>query len=210
MPDNMIVTVILVFILGIVLGCGIFWFYMKRKGKTGNATVSPSVESQTIPPLAFHWNQLIIPISIFVICLIMAIYFGPSIPDRVAFRFNTNGIPTSYMSKFWFLGIMIGSQFLILMAALILSFVLIKLGQRLFKNAAVTMYPQKAIWLMINMLALPQIILAYIMLDVSFYALHESHIMLPWLFTMIAVVVGSIVLIILFIQAINQSRKIVS
>jgi len=46
---------------------------------------------------------------------------------------------------------------------------------------------------MINMLALPQIILAYIMLDVSFYALHETHIMLPWLFTLIAVVVGSIV-----------------
>jgi len=71
----------------------------------------------------------------------------------------------------------------------------------LFKNIKVTTYPHKAIWLMINMLALPQIILAYIMLDVSFYALHETHIMLPWLFTLIALVVGSILLIILFIQA---------
>jgi len=109
------------------------------KNKPGGALESASVDVPAITPQIFRWNQLIIPISILVICLIMAVYFGPSIPSRVAFRFDTNGIPTSYMSKIWFLGIMLGSQFIILMAVFILSLVIKVLGQiRLFKNIKVT------------------------------------------------------------------------
>ena len=64
---------------------------------------------------------------------------------------------------------------------------------------------RKVLSIMGNMVALPQIILTFAMLDIFFYNAYRIHLIPLWIFALIVMVLGSIFLGVFFIQAIKQS-----
>jgi hypothetical protein len=66
---------------------------------------------------------------------------------------------------------------------------------------------QKLLTIMGNMVALPQIILLFAMLDIFLYNSYQIHLMPLWLFALIVMILGVIILGIIFLKAIWQVRE---
>jgi len=57
-----------------------------------------------------------------------------------------------------------------------------------------------------NMVVLPQIIIVFAMLDIFLYNAYRIHLLPLWIFVLIIMVLGAIILAIFFRQALRQSR----
>ncbi len=58
-----------------------------------------------------------------------------------------------------------------------------------------------------NMVALPQIVLVFAMLDFFLYNAYQIELIPLWIFTLIVLVIGAAVLLILFIRAFRRYRR---
>ena len=76
----------------------------------------------------------------------------------------------------------------------------------LFKQPESTrIEPERIVLLMGNMIALPQIVLCFAMLDVFSYNSYQIHIMPLWVFALIIMGLGGIILVIFFIRAMRRA-----
>ena len=80
-----------------------------------------------------------------------------------------------------------------------------RLGALFGQPESTLMKSEGVVSLMGNMIALPQIILCFAMLDIFSYNSYQIHIMPIWVFAVIVMGVGGITLGIFFIRAIRQS-----
>ena len=195
-----------IFLLGLAVGAGAIWvglFLRRRKIPTRQITSATTAQQ----PLKFRWVYLIIPVFLLVVCVAIVLLTYPSLPENVAYRFSTSGLPNSYFTKTTFIALMLGAQIFILMLVGILALGIVQFGNSLLKKSALQFNAHGVLWLMTNMLVLPQVILAFILLDSSYYALQDTHIMTPWLFSLIAVGLGSLVLLFVFIQTFTRIRE---
>jgi uncharacterized membrane protein len=207
MSTTMVLVAFAVFALGVGIGAGAIWILLLlRRGKLKSAAQKPVPPPGDTSALPFRWGYIAISVFLFLFCLAVAAIVHPSLPESVAYRFSSAGVPTSFLSKAAFTAVMLGAQAFITLAVIGLAFSIIAFGRRLLGKSALAFNVHGMIWLMTNMLALPQIILAFILLDSSFYALQGSHIMTPWLFSLITVGLGSLVILFVFVQVFKQAR----
>ena len=76
----------------------------------------------------------------------------------------------------------------------------------LFRQSESTwLKPERILLVMGNMIGLPQIILSFAMLDIFSYNSYQRHIMPLWVFALIVMTLGGIILAIFFIRAIRQA-----
>ena len=66
----------------------------------------------------------------------------------------------------------------------------------------------RTLLIMGNMLALPQIILAYAMLDIFLYNIYRVKLIPLWIFALIILILGALILGIFFIQGIKEARRL--
>ena len=99
---------------------------------------------------------------------------------------------------------MIIPQFVFALFALAVISVAAIVGTRL--GPAESTPVRKLLSIMGNMVALPQIILAFAMLDIFLYNAYQIHLIPLWLFALIVMVLGGVILGIFFIQALRQFR----
>jgi len=67
--------------------------------------------------------------------------------------------------------------------------------------------PERILLLMGNMVALPQVILCFAMLDIFSYNSYQMHIMPLWVFALIIMGLGGVILGIFFIQAMRRAWR---
>jgi uncharacterized membrane protein len=207
MSTTVVLVAFAVFALGVGIGAGAIWVLsLLRRGKLsspGQKTAPPPGEPSALP---FRLGYIAVSVFLFLFCLAVAAVVYPSLPESVAYRFNSAGVPTTFLLKAAFTAVMLGAQLFITLAVIGLAMGIVAFGRRMLGKSALAFNVHGMIWLMTNMLALPQIILAFILLDSSFYALQGSHIMTPWLFSLITVGLGSLVILFVFVQVFKQAR----
>ncbi len=79
-----------------------------------------------------------------------------------------------------------------------------KLAARFRQPDGIWIKPERMLLLMGNMVALPQVILCFAMLDIFSYNSFQIHIMPLWVFALIIMGLGGIILGIFFIRAVWQ------
>ena len=191
-----------IFLLGLVVGGGVIWFvsnFIRRMR-------SKQTDNVTHTALKFRWMYLVIPFILLLFSIVIVLVAYPSLPESVAYRFSTGGAPRSYFPRATFVSLMLGAQLFITVLVGGLAVGIVQFGNSLLKKSALQFNAQGVTWLMSNMLVLPQVILAFILLDSSYYALQLEHLMTPWLFSLIAVACGSVILLFVFIQTFTQIR----
>ncbi len=208
MSTTLVLVAFAVFALGVGIGAGAIWILLLlRRGKlksAGQKTAPPPGDASALP---FRWSYIAISVFLFLFCLAVAAIVHPTLPESVAYRFGSAGAPTSFLPKAAFTAVMLGAQLLITLAVVGLASGIVAFGRHMLARSALAFNVHGMIWLMTNMLALPQIILAFILLDSSFYALQGSHIMTPWIFSLITVGLGSLVILFVFVQVFKQARE---
>jgi hypothetical protein len=148
---------------------------------------------------------MVLPVAILLVSVFLAAYFYRLLPAEVAYHF-TNGSPDSWMSRGAIIAWMIVPQFVLVLAALVVILSTAIMGTRL--GLAESPPVAKLLPLIGNMVALPQIILTFAMLDIFLYNAYQIHLISLWVFILGIMVLGGIILGVFFIQVLRQVREL--
>jgi uncharacterized membrane protein len=164
------------------------------------ATINAAGEEYQI---RFRWTYIVLPASLFLLSLVLAACFYSFLPSDIAYHFQ-NDTPDKWLSRGAFVGWMVVPQVFFTL----LSFVVVRLVMFASRYLPAGITPLPALLpIMGNMMALPQLVLIYAMLDFFFYNIHHINLMPLWVFTVIVLVLGAVVLVMLFTRTMSRYRR---
>jgi len=222
MSISTILIIAAVFLAGLGLGAFIIWFVLRRrKASPSNEKQGPIAQSKPVletpdrqedkpSPLVFHMSYVITPITLAIVCLIVAAAFVAFLPSPLAFRFTSNGAVHMSMNTYIFTGLMIVGQIICALAAWAIANTIIRMGRNAFKSSQPQVPLGAYISLMANMVLLPQLILAYIMLDAFIYGVWTRHLIPVGVFSILTIAIGSLVLITMFMRLLSRANSIMN
>ncbi len=192
----------LVFIFGLGLGAVVFWFFYKYMAKSEK----PAITKAAVHNLTFRWKYILLPVALLLLAVALGAIFYPQLTEEVAYRFNLDGSPKGGLSREAIASLTLIPQFILALVSAAIVWGIIKLS-RSSGQAVGAINPERLVLFMGNMVALPQIIIGFVMLDIFSYNVYSWHLMPVWLFTLIAMAVAGIILTVFFIQIIKRSRQ---
>ncbi|MFC2025280.1 DUF1648 domain-containing protein [Chloroflexota bacterium] len=164
----------------------------------------PIQQTTTEGILTFHWGYIILPMVILLLTIILIACFYHQLPVEVAYRFQSDGSPDGWLSHGMVILWMLPLQFLLTLLAGAITWGITKAGARFGQPESTGIKPKSILLLMGNIIALPQAILCFAMLDIFIYNSYQIHILPLWVFALIIMGLGGIILGIFFIRAVWQ------
>ena len=158
----------------------------------------------------FRWRYIAFPVILFLLTGAMIALFFSRLPDRVAYHFLINGTPDRWSSP-----VPVAIVGLAVQAALVLvGWVIVRVASRMaaFSQTENTVLKLESllVW-MGNLVALPQIIFGFVMLDIFSYNIYQIHLLPVWLFMVIVLVIATIgfigFLVFMTQKAMRQANK---
>ncbi|MBI2849936.1 MAG: DUF1648 domain-containing protein [Chloroflexi bacterium] len=154
---------------------------------------------------AFRWKYVMLPLVMLLLSVILVAVFYNRLPFPVAYHFSADGSPDRFAIPGLFVFWALAAQVLLALGAVSVNWLITQLGSRFLDARYAVVSPQRILLLTGNMVALPQIILLYWLLDVFLFNTSQKHLGLPVLaFALIVMVLGGSILGIFFIQSIKQ------
>ena len=197
-----ILIVSLVFIFGLGLGAVVFWYFYKEMAKGEKKVVKKAPAYK----LTFRWKYILLSLVLLLLAVILVAIFYPQLTEEVAYRFGIDGSPGDHARREVIASLALIPQFVFALVSVAVVRGVIVLS-RSSEQVAGAVNPEKLVLFMGNMVALPQIIIGFVMFDIFIYNVYSRHLMPVWLFALIAMVLAGIVLTIFLIQAIKSSRQ---
>lgn len=153
-----------------------------------------------------------LPLAILVISIVSTAVLFPRLPAQVAYHFGRDGSPDRWVDRNLFILITLLTQFVFTLLAASVTWSMGKLSARLggaqpagsASPRSGVMRPERIIQAMGNMLALPQSVLAFAALDIFVFNAFQVRLMPLWLFAVIVMAVGGVLLGIFFVRALRQ------
>ena len=167
---------------------------------------NPGDKRETVE-LTFRWKYILLPLAILLLIVVLTAIFYPQLTDEVAYRFNLGGSPVSWLSRQVILILALLPQFILFIIAIAITWGVTRAGRSIGQISS-ALKPERLLMLMGNIVALPQIIFGFVILDIFIYNVRHNHIMPLWLFALILMIIGGIILAIFFIQAFKRSRSL--
>ena len=194
-----ILTVVFLF----SLACGaVMWLFLRSRRAAGPD--HPTVETVAEAP-AFRWRYIALPLVVLILTVAMVGYFYRLLPPEVAYHFQSDGSPDQWLSRSTIVLWALLPQFFLTILAGAITWGLTKLGSVSSDVAAIMAKLGRLLLVMGNMVAIPQVILCFAMLDIFSYNSYQVHILPLWVFALIVMVVGAIVLTVFFFQTVRQA-----
>lgn len=156
--------------------------------------------------LKFRWQYILMPLIFSFISIALFIIFFWQLNPQVAYRFNAEGISISTASREMLALFMLLPHLLFVVLAGGITSTIVKIGGSL-EQISQAFNPERLLFFIGNIMAMPQIVFAFIMLDIFRYDINGSHLMPVWIFAVIVMVVGSFFIIPFFIQTFLRSRN---
>ena len=162
---------------------------------------------QTSPgaTLAFHWSYILLPTVVLLLSIILTAYFYRLLPVEVAYHFQSDGSADRWLSRGTIILWMLLPQLFLTLLAGVITWVITRLGALFRQSENTLVKPERILLLMGNMIGLPQIILCFAMLDIFSYNSYQVHLLPLWVFALIVMFLGGIILAIFFIRAMRQA-----
>jgi uncharacterized membrane protein len=155
--------------------------------------------------LPFRWSYAAIPLAVLLLMAGLSAYFYHLLPAEVAVHFD-NGLPDGFLSRQSVLVLALLPQLLLALIGLALAWILARLVSRSWPEGAKT-NPKTIVALMGNMVALAQIILGFAIADIFVYNAYQIHLPSVWIFAVVFMVAGGIIIGVVFVRAIRRERN---
>jgi len=155
--------------------------------------------------LPFRLRYVILPLAMLLISVIVVAFFYRILPADVAYRFE-NGAPGGWLSRGAIITGTLATQVVLTILAIAIIWVTIRISARF--PAVPTPLVDRLLIIMGNMVALPQIILAFAMLNIFSYNAYQIQLMSPLVFALLVAALGLIALGVLFAVAIRQVNAV--
>ena len=163
------------------------------------------VKQTTRERLSFRWNFIALPVAIFLLSIVLTASYYHRLPTEVAYNFNPNGSPDKWLSRETTILWTLVPQLLLILLAAAITWGVTRLGIVSKSTEGTRIKRERLLSIMGNMVALPQLILCFALIDIFSYNSYQTHIMPLWVFALIIMGVGAITLGILFILALRRA-----
>ncbi len=199
-----ILILIGIFLLG--LGCGAaVWFVFWRKRPVKSK--QPAKETAKRDTLPFRWSYIILPLATLLLSVILAAYFYRLLPTEVAYHFRLDGTPDRWLSREMTMVWVLAPQLFLALLAGGIGWGVTKLGILSRQPENTWVKPERILSLMGNIVALPQLIVCFAMLDIFSYNSYQRHIMPMWIFLLIILGLATIALGIFLVLTILKAKQ---
>jgi hypothetical protein len=169
-----------------------------RRDERMNEPTKKTVSTESV---AFRWRFIALPMAILLLSIILTAYFYRLLPVEAAYHFES-GLPDRWMSRIALVAWLVIPQFFFALLAWITTRGAAYISNRFQTTDSAWM--ERIILIMGNMIALPQIMLGFAMLDIFSYNAYQIHLIPLWVFAVIVMGAGGIVLGAFFFSAIRQ------
>lgn len=137
--------------------------------------------------------------------MVLTAFFYRLLPDEVAYRFS-GGEPSHWFGRGGVIAWVIALQFVFALISFGIAYIATNAGRRL--QVEETDQNRMLFTIMGNLMGLPQIILLFAMLDIFLYNAYQIKLISLWVFAVIVLVLGGIVLGMYFVRTFRQSRRL--
>ncbi|MFA7190891.1 MAG: hypothetical protein WC086_01025 [Dehalococcoidales bacterium] len=174
-----------------------------------NSQPKPVAQPLAEPPYrAFFGLKQISPLlAIGGICLVVVLVLSGQLSAEPAFRFTGSGEPSSQTSRVLIIVFSLLVQLLFIAVGWIIGASIRNFINRLDMPQTAGLQAQQVIMIAANMIALPQLIAAFITLDIFTYDIFSLHLLPIWAFAVITMVVGGIFIIYRFYNIMRQKNQ---
>ena len=197
-----IIILIALFLLGLG-GGAVAWFIFRHRQAVKSK--EPTKETAKGDALTFRWSYIIAPLAILILSIILTAYFYHQLPQEVAYHFQPDGSPDRWLGRGTAIAWAVAPQLFLTLLAVAITWGITKLLSLPKQTEGALIKPERVLSLMGNIIALPQIVLCFAMLDIFSYNSYQMHLMPIWVFALIIMVLGGIILGIFFIQALRRA-----
>ncbi|MFC1993332.1 DUF1648 domain-containing protein [Chloroflexota bacterium] len=195
---------IIVAVILIGLGCGTATWFIYRYRRQAKRK-KPTGEVVTGEMFSFRWRYIMLPLAFLPLSVILLAIFYPRLPAEVAYHFTVSGSPDRWLSREILAVWMLAPQLLLTLLAGGIAWGVAKIGTIFSQADGSGIKPQSIMWLMGNMVALPQIVICFAMLDIFSYNAYQIHLMPVWIFALIIMGLGGIVLGVFLIRTVMRA-----
>jgi uncharacterized membrane protein len=135
--------------------------------------------------LSFRWSYILAPVIVFLLSIILFALFYHLLPADVAVHFDMGGNPDNWLSPPMTGVTLLAPQLLFVLMALGIAWGATRLGRRFGWVEGGGVRVGRVVSFMGNILALPQVIILFAMLDILSYNAYQTHILPMWLFLIV-------------------------
>lgn len=199
--STLLIILTVVFLFSLACGAVMWLFLRSRRAARPD---HPTAETVAEAP-AFRWRYIALPLVVLILTVAMVVYFYRLLPPEVAYHFQSDGSPDQWLNRSTIVLWALLPQFFLTILAGAITWGLTKLGSVSSDVAAIMAKLGRLLLVMGNMVAIPQVILCFAMLDIFSYNSYQVHILPLWVFALIVMVVGAIVLTVFFFQTVRQA-----
>jgi len=136
--------------------------------------------------------------------IILSACFYHRLPAEVAVHFQAGGTPDKWLSPPMTLVLALLPQLLLSLVAVALVWVMTRVASRFWQTGETRVNLETIVSIMGNMIALPQIVLAFAMADIFVYNAYQIHLPPLWVFALIVMILGGVVIGVFFVRAIRR------
>jgi hypothetical protein len=153
--------------------------------------------------MKFRWSFIILPVAFLLLSALIAAIFWSRLPAQMVYHFQGNTPDKTISSGALLVWMLLPQLFFVLISYALTR--LVMLGAR-YAPPGETPF-QALLPLMGNMIALPQVVLFFIMLQIVLYNVFQVNLIPLWITALIILVIGGIVLVVVFTRLIRQYRR---
>jgi len=198
-----ILILAIIFLLG--LGCGAaIWFVFRHRQEAKSKEPAKETTTQTLP---FRWNYIILPLVFLSLSVILSAYFYHLLPTEVAYHFKLDGTPDKWLSREVIIIWVLIPQLLLTLLAGGITWGVTKLGNFFGQTETTWIKPERIVSLMGNMVALPQLIVFFAMLNIFSYNSYQIHLIPMWIVLLITLGLATIALMVFLAFIVFRARQ---
>ena len=142
--------------------------------------------------------------GLLVLSAILAVAFFNTLPEQVAYHF-TDDIPDRWVSRGAIIAWLLFPQFFLAFIGVALSGIGSIISRRY--DLSDISHIKRILMAMSNMVALPQLILIFAMLDIFLYNAYEIRLLPLWVIVLAVLLFGTVALGVFFLQTLRQFRR---
>lgn len=132
--------------------------------------------------LSFRWSYIVAPVVAFLLAVILAAYFYHQLSAEVAVHFDFDGTPDRWLSRGMSMVWLLLPQLVFVLLAGGVAWGVTRFSHRFGQIKGTGVKPERIVSFMGNILALPQLILCFAMVDIFRYNSYQTHLMPMWIF----------------------------
>ena len=152
----------------------------------------------------FRWKAVLLPVAILLLVAVMCAWFYGKLPEEVASRFAADGTASAFVSRGTLILWAVLPQLLLTLLALMVAWGVTRVGALLRGTEESGIRLENLLFVMGNMVVLPQLILGFAMLNTFGYNAYQVRIVPLWGVVVIVVTAGAVILGAFFISTIHK------